>query len=122
MPDSVAIDTLAGWQRYFDKNFPDGLLATQIRYSEGSARADDSPQMLMSQIRVIEVEDDGASPTLSLVWAGMDRDSIITIERLEERPEGCLVITAEQEVPDFLFSRNMTDAQRQAVRREREAG
>lgn len=119
MPDIPDLTTVEQWQRFLDRAFPEGIVATQILYSEESALSDESPQVIMSGVRVLELEEDG-SAVLSLKWQGIERDSVVTVERLEPRDFGYLAVTSETDAPDYLLSRNLSDTQREAVKRERE--
>lgn len=114
------LTTTGEWQNLLDEAFPEGCLVTKVLYSEASAYTDESPQVLISTFRVLEVTNE--VPTVSMKFAGMQRDQIIEVEKMEERDFGFYVITSETKSPNYLFSKNISDTQRQIIKSEREDG
>lgn len=95
------------WNEFFQKNFPEGAIITFLRGSEEAAEFDKSPQCLTD--RVITIAVNGDNPNITFTDFGTNRNYILDIDKIEERPFGYLMRTTETKQPDILISRDLSD-------------
>lgn len=108
------------WKKFFDKRFPEGVLATFVLNSVGSAMTDNSPQALATEVHVADVGEDGETPEIILTDIDTDRQFFFDVEAVEPTEKGRLVLTlADAKSSKLILSPNLSGEQKELVKTRR---